>query len=704
MEENEVVRRIREYHIIKDIIESNSVKRLAAKKDAKVSEVLAVFDAYAEFFGEIRIDQFEDFDRFFRRLENNYLADSKHKKVKSSEAGYDIYIRNVLGSKGLKTVTDIVSDEEISAKIKGLSLDVGKHTRESNAIVVARAIDDYSVVSGLRGNLSESIRKNDDLKEDLERIRLVLKVTQRETFKKEDAIKKLDELESALVRVIMENSADSEYLMKAIAKSTGRKINELRNELREAAGDSKNRDESILSEIGGLREETRENSKKLDKIYNNMGPKSVWKKVGYGAGVVGAGIGGLVIGLLLNGQEPAPIPDDSANALAVQSAYVEYMDDFNSLGISFQNMISDGELDQKDAETFDAKVKTFLEKYDGTDFDGRSDADAELIKSLFNSFSTMSDEKKTAVYNYAVLLNDYNIVNANLEEYKVKNEGLISSNAGLQKQYDELQSKVTSLESKIDELKELVTSTENASKIQELLIKIQGLENQVAELNAQVNELTGQNNILQGQVDSLTSENADLKNQVGELNAENETLKAELSEANGLLATAQGQVEVLTKEKAELQAKYEAGALTEKQLREEIAKLEKNEAELGKQVAELTGTIADLNEQLEAKVAEFNELQAKYNELSSKNNALTSENAKIAEDLATAQKTIADLKSQIEATTTESAELILDIYEYITGETTTDLAHAMQVLVEQLGLTTVTPSTPGVENNVKQPE
>ena len=111
----------------------------------------------------------------------------------------------------------------------------------------------------------------------------------------------------------------------------------------------------------------------------------------------------------------------------------------------------------------------------------------------------------------------------------------------------------------------------------------------------------------------------------------------------------------------------------------------------------LADTIADLNTQLEAKVAEFNELQAKYN-------ALASENAKIAEDLAAAQKTIAELQAQIETTTTESAELILEIYEYITGETTTDLAHAMQVLAEQLGLTTVNPSTPDVENNVKQPE
>ena len=87
-----------------------------------------------------------------------------------------------------------------------------------------------------------------------------------------------------------------------------------------------------------------------------------------------------------------------------------------------------------------------------------------------------------------------------------------------------------------------------------------------------------------------------------------------------------------------------------------------------------------------------------------KYNSLNSKNAELETELAEAQKTIADLQSQIENTTTESAELILDIYEYITGETTTDLAHAMQVLAEQLGLTTVAPSTPDVENNVKQPE
>ena len=184
MEQSEVIRRIREYHIIKQILNSKSVKRLVDSKDPKVAGVLAVYQSYAEFFGSIKIDAFEDFDRFFRRLENNYTT-SGNKKVQPNEEGYREYIRSILGKEGLKKMVAILSDPDITKRIRGLSTDIGGKTRESNAIVVARGIADYSVVSGLRGNLSESQRKGSDLEEQLDRTRLVLKLTKENAATKE---------------------------------------------------------------------------------------------------------------------------------------------------------------------------------------------------------------------------------------------------------------------------------------------------------------------------------------------------------------------------------------------------------------------------------------------------------------------------------------------------------------------------------------
>ena len=70
--------------------------------------------------------------------------------------------------------------------------------------------------------------------------------------------------------------------------------------------------------------------------------------------------------------------------------------------------------------------------------------------------------------------------------------------------------------------------------------------------------------------------------------------------------------------------------------------------------------------------------------------------------LSDAQKRITDLESQIETLTVDSAELILTIYEYMTGEKTADISKAMELVSTQLGITVTNPST-GLEGNVKQP-
>ena len=66
--------------------------------------------------------------------------------------------------------------------------------------------------------------------------------------------------------------------------------------------------------------------------------------------------------------------------------------------------------------------------------------------------------------------------------------------------------------------------------------------------------------------------------------------------------------------------------------------------------------------------------------------------------------TLGGLKAQLDATTSKTVQFILTVYEYLTGETTSDLDVAMSVVSTQLGIGAEVPSAPGVDSNVKQPE
>ena len=688
MEQSEVIRRIREYHIIKQILSSKSVKRLIDSKDPKVAGVLAVYQSYAEFFGSIKIDSFENFDKFFRRLENNYLASGTNKKVQPNEEGYREYIRSVLGKEGLKIMVKVLSDEEISKRINTLSTDIGGKTRESNAIIVARNIADYSVVSGLRGNLSESQRKGADLEAQLDRTRQILKLTKENAATKEAVLDAISVVEANILASIAEKISDNQYLMKAIAKSTGKKINnleeELKNVIKKASDESKNRDAAISADISTGFSGVYSRIDALGASIDASTSKKTKLKIALaatGGALAGTGITTLMFLLLSNPSQPATVPNTPGTAVDT-SVYTTYIADVDTLLGDFKVMVEDNIFTQAEKDDFMGDIGAFSKKYENTQFAESSKKDADYLTNMATSVFGMSEEKIEAVKKVAEL--EGNITNLNNTI-----NGLNTKNAELQATIDGYKKEVEKLNKEINELKTKLENAYTEEEVQALNVKITGLEGRVKELEGNVEtlkksnaELTTENTNLKNENSELTTENANLKNEIAELKTTNANIQSELTDTKNLLTTANNKV-------AELEGLVKQGAIDK-------AALEKTNAELRTQIEGLLGNIAELNTKLTKAAEDYQALETLYN-------AQGEENTTLKAELETAKNQILALEEELNSLSVASAQLVFDIYECMTGSKTTDIDLAMATVAEKLGITQTTPST-GESEMGPQPE
>ena len=716
MEQREVIRKIREYHIIKSIIGSDSVKRLIEKKDPKISGVLAVYSGYIEFFGAMRIDNIEDFDRFFRRLERNYLADDKHRKVQPTEAGYSDYITAVLGKKGLETATKVFNEEDNFRAMKEMHIDIGKRTQETNAVIVANYIGEYAVVSGLRGNVTEAQRKNRDLEAQLDKTRLVLKLTKENASTADAVLAKVDEFQDTILDQIIVHSAGSDYLMKAIAKSTGRKINEVEDLIMILARESKVRDKEILetlarieaaagkttvvADLSGTEYLMRSIAKstgrkiegvetavynasaasrarderiegKIDTISARMDKDAKWK---YGATAIGSVAGGAAVTALLflllgRGQTAAPVT--TVEGIDPQ-AFASYSQDVGTLHSSLKDMIvSDNRFDSTEKDAYIASVEEFVAKYASGDFAESSKQESDHLTYIANAVYGMSEDKLALAARIIGL-------ESQIVELQTEVETLKKGNPDFEAEKAALNAKIADLEAQVADLTAQLDASEDAKTIQALNVKIEGLEKQVADLTAQVETLTGENT-------TLKTENEQLKTQVADLNAQNTKLTSDLATANSALSTAEAKVAQLEADKAKLEKDLEDGKITIEEYKKKNDELTKKNSDLAKQVEDLVAQVADLNTQLQA-------AQEKAAKLEAEIKTLGDSNAKLTSDLAAANATIKTLEDQVNGLTAEAAELIFDIAEIITGEPQADLEQAMAIVMDDLGITPTTPS------------
>ena len=65
MEQKDVLKRIREYHIIKEILEDPNFIKAELDKDDSVNGIVDVFKKYVESFGKMKINELQTFDSYF---------------------------------------------------------------------------------------------------------------------------------------------------------------------------------------------------------------------------------------------------------------------------------------------------------------------------------------------------------------------------------------------------------------------------------------------------------------------------------------------------------------------------------------------------------------------------------------------------------------------------------------------------------------
>ena len=356
MEQKEVVRKIKEYHIIREILKDGAVQ--AAAKNPKYAEIVAVFKSYVDFFGKMRIDQFEDFDRFFRRLENNYLAGDPGKKIQPTEVGYAQYVKDVLGKKGLETVTAVASDPDNTKRIRDFTLDVGR-AQDSNILMVADALLKGAKYSNILGLYHESVRAGADKDAKIKELRERAGISAKIAHTEEAIIAEIKRLEEAAFGKMATYAKENEDLMRAIAKSTGRKLNEIRDMVRTADSESRARDAEILKAAKGT---------------------STLAKYGIGAG--GVAVGALLTtGILAISGVFAP----SATTIVTNQAYEAYIADYNKLNAELNALIVDGDMSEADRSAFlNTSLPAFQAKYAGTEFE-------EMSKGHVESYALLAD-------------------------------------------------------------------------------------------------------------------------------------------------------------------------------------------------------------------------------------------------------------------------------------------------------------------------
>lgn len=423
-----------------------------------------------------------------------------------------------------------------------------------------------------------------------------------------------------------------------------------------------------------------------------------------------------------------------------QQLMADYNSDLAGLDSALYGYLADASYEAAEKTEFEGLVQDFLDKYASTTLKARSEIDADVMKTLSTRISEMSELKQQAIGELATEKGKVTDLNNQIVALRSENNTLAATNKDYADRITALEAQVEELSGKIDELMNKIANAPTDAQVQALLAQIGELEGKITDLNSQVSSL-------EGQVSTLTTENAELKakneeltTEVSNLKTENAGLKADLDAANTTIDSLNQVVDILKTEKASLEEQLKNKDITIAEYEARIAELEAIETELRAQIQDLTEQIAEIAEELEEKKDAYNKLveeleaakariaeleaekkaleedlknnyiskadyDAKVAELNAEieaNKALIAENAELQRQLAEARAQIVALEEQLAGSSVEATNLVFDIYEYITGTKTNDIATAMKVISEQLGITTVPPSQ-DAESNVKQP-
>lgn len=666
MEQSKVIKEIREYHIIREIMKSKSVRRLVANRDPKVAGLIAIYDSYVQFFGNMRIDATETFDKFFTRLERNYT--STHDKVQPNDPGYLEYIKNVLGTKGLKTVTSVMSEEDNEKTINDLNRGIGLETGEANTIVVAQHIADYSVVSGLRGNLTEVTRKNSELEAELDRVRLVLGMTKENAKTKEEVLAKLALLETGILKSIVDGVAGNKILIEGLESSMGRSFTEIKTELAGVRADIG----TVRTDISGVRTDIGLVRSDIASLASSVAAskKSTVKTIAITAGATFLATAALASGIfaIVANQMPQPVVSGDATN---DTQYVEYLGDYNALTTQLKSLLNDNIFDEKDKTEFMASLDGFVQKYASSEkLADSSSQSAENLKAIANSVFGMSEEKIEAAKDLADANTNLTVLNQMIAKYDTNGDGSIAD------EIDALNKKVADLTKQLEE-------ANSDEAIQALRVEIEGLQEDIKDLNKQITTLTGEKEDLIKENDDLKKSNAKLESDLNTANSNYQGLEKTILDAGKALD--------------DLNTKVAAGTISEADYLTGVDKILTDLVKTG-----LADNIENLANQIVKLQADLKTAQDEYNDLLKK----VEGDGGYEDQLAAAKDKIESLEQDIAGLTTDASALIMQIAEAYTGVAPASITEAIQAVkdfAKEMGITTSTPTTGNEKNPGTQP-
>lgn len=389
---NETVKKIRDFHIIRKILKDMTAEQ---KRDPKIAGLVAAYDAYVKFFGGIRIDQWEDFDRLFSRLEKVYIAGDESKKVQPEAEGYTHYIKNVLGDSVLDKFGEILDQPENKERMADFYLEVGRK-QESTALVVARAVRDYAKLSNVMMNYHESVAAGHKKDEQIEKLRVLLKYSKDKALTIDQIIEEVGKMESRLIAKIIENTPKSnDDLIKGIAILTGRKVNEIKalmeagdGKILAAIGEIKAPISGMVVDLGTVKTDVAHIKGKVDVMASDI--EEIKKNTSrYSAGKTAmiATIGALGITALygVGGIIYNTVTPDKMTESALLADYMNLVNVINGLQ-------TDGITDAEKQQFIDENLKAFLDKYKGTNLEEKSKECADALTANINGTMTIGNQ------------------------------------------------------------------------------------------------------------------------------------------------------------------------------------------------------------------------------------------------------------------------------------------------------------------------
>ena len=766
MEQNQVLKNIKNYHIAKSFVNNDDI--IKYKDNDKFESFYGTLERYVKNFGNIEIYSGTSFDSLFEQKENDYLQSSNVSQVSPFSDTYIDYVKHVFG-KELNSVCDIIG-KTLDANKTNLQLKVNKGKSNVQVVVenyvsLAAALDLVTELDRVKSQIGDKDneigrlnQKLDEISEQLETSKKIddilsafggLKGTVESAvngssnaataaaLSDEDkkllrnVLKKLEKLENGEISVKVNNQSNAD------ARKSGRKARVIGGIASAIAGAaaigaiwhvSEVRENKFEADVAALESELY--AYLLGRNYNFNVDEYDKKLSDFVSKYKGTRFYEEAVDKELNYLLLARIDLSKTDVSEIIGVSKEEIEDYNDdyyyiyrmINDAFKdNGLTDGErnlfIGTTDADgnvVTEGEIDKFAKKYEESDLKVLLPSDKETLTTIVENYYTISQNSQ-----YKELLNGYvkdkQVIDACIKGYIADGNVTEDDLALMDTQYTDFEKAYKdtllseSVKTDIAYYKNIVENFKKYNDYQDLSDK-----------NAKIDDLLksyGFNGLedyenFKAAIDGAMRAKSDLDSLLKKYEVENidsfknaiDSAISAQNELNNLLKKYNvetiDELEALIKTDSDAKSDlddfvasygYEDVESFKNAIKEAFAAKESLDKILKdngfEDVDELT-TFINNAEQAEQ---DLNNLLEKYEDVND------------LEDLKNYIEEILKKTNGQPETNSEAAELIFDIYEYLTGEKTTDLELAMQTVSGRLGITQTTPSN-GVQDNVMQPE